>query len=60
MAWFHALMPAVEAFAIHVRITAIARTLAAGNPDEDRTLDQRRGHRRRSADRRVHRCGARV
>jgi hypothetical protein len=42
MAWLHALIPAVEAQAIHGRITAIAKALAVGNPDEGRTLDQRR------------------
>jgi hypothetical protein len=37
MAWLHALLPAVEAHAIHARITAIAKTItgrgAAGIPD---------------------------
>lgn len=41
MAWIHAFLPAVEAFALHSRITAIAQTLTA-HPDEERTLDQTR------------------
>ncbi|WP_240642274.1 HNH endonuclease signature motif containing protein [Microbacterium sulfonylureivorans] len=40
MAWIHALLPAVEARAIHGRLTAIAKAL--GDGDDDRTLDQRR------------------
>ncbi|MFE7843915.1 DUF222 domain-containing protein [Microbacterium sp. NPDC057407] len=39
MAWLHALVPAVEAHAIHARVTAIAKTIAA-SPHENRTLDQ--------------------
>lgn len=41
MAWVHAFLPAVEAFAIHSRLTAIAKTLT-GQPDDERTLDQAR------------------
>ncbi|MFE7845198.1 DUF222 domain-containing protein [Microbacterium sp. NPDC057407] len=41
MAWVHAFLPAVEAFALHSRITAIGKTLTA-HPDEERTLDQAR------------------
>ncbi|HEX5729857.1 HNH endonuclease signature motif containing protein [Microbacterium sp.] len=41
MAWLHALIPAVEVHAIHGRLTASAKVLAA-HPDETRTLDQLR------------------
>ncbi|MDN3495182.1 DUF222 domain-containing protein [Planococcus sp. APC 4015] len=41
MAWIHALVPAVEAHAIHRRVTRIATALAAGE-DETRTLDELR------------------
>ncbi|WP_228479511.1 HNH endonuclease signature motif containing protein [Microbacterium atlanticum] len=41
MAWLHAFLPAVEAHAIHGRITAMAKALGA-RTDEERTLDQRR------------------
>lgn len=41
MAWLHAFVPAVEAFAIHSRLTVIAKTLTA-QADEQRTLDQAR------------------
>jgi hypothetical protein len=39
MAWVHAFVPAVEAHAIHGRLTAIGKILAASE-DEIRTLDQ--------------------
>lgn len=48
MAWLTAYLPAVEAQAIVSRLTAIAHTLggrgagADANPDDDRTMDQRR------------------
>jgi len=41
MAWLHTLAPAVEVHAIHGRLTANAKVLAA-HPDETRTLDQLR------------------
>lgn len=41
MAWIHALVPAVEAHAIHDRVTRIATALAACD-DETRTRDQLR------------------
>lgn len=41
MAWLHALIPAVEAHAIHSRVTAMAKVITA-HPDEQRTLDQTR------------------
>jgi hypothetical protein len=41
MAWLMALIPAVEARAIHGRLTAIAKTIGAVD-DETRTLDQLR------------------
>lgn len=41
MAWVHALVPAVEAHAIHGRLTAVATVLGARD-DETRTLDQLR------------------
>lgn len=41
MAWVHAFLPAVEAFALHSRLTAIAKALTA-HPEDDRTLDQAR------------------
>ena len=39
MAWLSAYLPAVEARAIHSRVTAMAKAIAAGG-DESRTLDQ--------------------
>ncbi len=39
MAWIHALLPAVEAHAIHNRLTAMAKAICA-HPDETRTRDQ--------------------
>ncbi|WP_240191235.1 HNH endonuclease signature motif containing protein [Microbacterium hominis] len=44
MAWLTAYLPAVEAHAIHARLTAIAKTVVAGDPDarDDRTRDQAR------------------
>lgn len=41
MAWLHALIPAVEAHAIHSRVTAMAKAIAS-HPDESRSLDQTR------------------
>ena len=41
MAWLHVLVPAVEAHAIHARLTATAKVLA-GQPEESRSLDQLR------------------
>jgi hypothetical protein len=41
MAWLHVFIPAVEAHAIHGRLTATAKVLAS-QPDEARTLDQLR------------------
>lgn len=41
LAWLHALIPAVEAHAIHNRLTAIGAEMKA-DPDEQRTLDQLR------------------
>jgi hypothetical protein len=41
MAWLHAFVPAVEAHAIHGRLTAQAKALA-GHPEETRTRDQLR------------------
>ncbi|MDY0910691.1 HNH endonuclease signature motif containing protein [Microbacterium sp. CFBP9034] len=41
MAWIHAHLPAVEARAIHGRVTALAKVLSA-QEDETRTLDQLR------------------
>ncbi|MCW3493378.1 HNH endonuclease [Microbacterium sp. SSM24] len=41
MAWLHAYLPAVEAHAIHDRVTRMAKTINAV-PDETRTLDQTR------------------
>ncbi|MGX1702960.1 DUF222 domain-containing protein [Microbacterium sp. NPDC055357] len=40
MAWLTAYLPAVEAHAIHGRVTAIAKTL--GGDNDDRSLDERR------------------
>jgi hypothetical protein len=42
MAWLHAYMPAVEAHAIHGRVTAMAKALLTDGAEDDRTLDQRR------------------
>lgn len=42
MAWLHILAPAVAVHAIHGRVTAQAKALIAGNPDDERTLDQAR------------------
>ena len=39
MAWLHAFLPAVEAQAIHSRVTAMGKVIAAA-PDETRSLDQ--------------------
>lgn len=39
MAWIHALIPAVEARAIHARLTAMAKAIGA-HPDDARSLDQ--------------------
>lgn len=41
MAWLHAYLPAVEAQAIHGRVTAMAKVIV-GQPAETRTLDQTR------------------
>ena len=41
LAWLHALIPAVEAHAIHNRLTSIGKALKV-HPDEERTLDQLR------------------
>ena len=41
MAWLHSYLPAVEAHAIHGRMTAQAKVLSR-HPDETRTLDQLR------------------
>ncbi|GAB2834127.1 DUF222 domain-containing protein [Microbacterium insulae] len=39
MAWLHAHVPAVEAHAIHARVTGMAKVIT-GHPEETRTLDQ--------------------
>ena len=41
MAWLHALLPAVEAHAIHARLTGMGKALTS-HPDNTRTLDQTR------------------
>ncbi len=42
MAWLMAFLPAVEARAIHTRVTTLAKRLTKDNAQDDRTLDQAR------------------
>lgn len=42
MAWLMAFLPAVEARAIHGRVTTLAKRTVKGDPTDDRTLDQAR------------------